>query len=83
MRLKRQLTQNAAHELKTPAASIHGYLESILDHPDMPEEKRKHFLERCYAQSERMSKLLLDRVRSASWTRWTTTTPRNDRNTAR
>jgi signal transduction histidine kinase len=60
VRIKRQLTQNAAHELKTPAASIHGYLESILDHPDMPEEKKKHFLERCYAQSERMSKLLLD-----------------------
>ena len=60
VRIKRQLTQNAAHELKTPAASIHGYLESILDNPDMPEEKKKHFLERCYAQSERMSKLLLD-----------------------
>ena len=60
LRIKRQLTQNAAHELKTPAASIHGYLESILDNPDMPEEKKKHFLERCYAQSERMNKLLLD-----------------------
>ena len=60
LRIKRQLTQNAAHELKTPTASIHGYLESILDNPDMPEEKKKHFLERCYAQSERMSKLLLD-----------------------
>ncbi len=60
VRLKRQLTQNAAHELKTPAASIHGYLESILEHPDMPEEKKLHFLERCYAQSERMSRLLLD-----------------------
>ena len=60
IRIKRQLTQNAAHELKTPAASIHGYLESILDHPDMPEDKKKHFLERCYAQSERMSKLLQD-----------------------
>ena len=60
IRIKRQLTQNAAHELKTPAASIHGYLESILDHPDMPKEKKKHFLERCYAQSERMNKLLLD-----------------------
>ena len=42
VRIKRQLTQNAAHELKTPAASIHGYLESILDHPDMPEDKKKH-----------------------------------------
>ena len=59
-RLKRQLTQNAAHELKTPAMSIHGYLESILDNPNMPEDKKKHFLERCYAQSERMNKLLLD-----------------------
>lgn len=59
-RIKRQLTQNAAHELKTPAASIHGYLESILDNPDMPAEKRQHFLERCYAQSERMNKLLMD-----------------------
>ena len=60
VRIKRQLTQNAAHELKTPAASIHGYLESILDNRDMPEDKKKHFLERCYAQSERMNKLLLD-----------------------
>ena len=60
LRIKRQLTQNAAHELKTPAASIHGYLESILDNPDMPQDKRQHFLERCYAQSERMNKLLLD-----------------------
>ena len=60
VRIKRQLTQNAAHELKTPAASIHGYLESILDNPDMPDDKKKHFLERCYAQSERMSKLLQD-----------------------
>ena len=60
VRIKRQLTQNAAHELKTPAASIHGYLESILDNRDMPEDKKTHFLERCYAQSERMNKLLLD-----------------------
>ena len=60
VRIKRQLTQNAAHELKTPAASIHGYLESILDNPDMPNNKKQHFLERCYAQSERMNKLLLD-----------------------
>lgn len=59
-RIKRQLTQNAAHELKTPAASIHGYLESILDNPEMDAVKRQHFLERCYAQSERMNKLLLD-----------------------
>ena len=60
LRIKRQLTQNAAHELKTPAASIHWYLESILDNPDMQEDKKKHFLERCHFQSERMCKLLFD-----------------------
>ena len=60
LRIKRQLTQNAAHELKTPAANIRWYLESILDNPDMEEDKKRHFLERCHVQSERMSKLLLD-----------------------
>lgn len=60
IRMKRQLTQNAAHELKTPIASIHGFLESIIENPNMPSDKRQHFIERCYAQSERMSNLLHD-----------------------
>ncbi len=60
VRMKRQLTQNAAHELKTPAASIQGFLETIISNPDISEEQRKYFLERCYAQSVRMSRLLVD-----------------------
>lgn len=59
-RIKRQLTENAAHELKTPAASINGFLESILDNPDMDRQQERHFLERCYAQSQRLTKLLQD-----------------------
>lgn len=59
-RLKQQLTQNVAHELKTPAASINGYLESILSNSGMPEQTRLHFLQRCYSQSQRMCKLLQD-----------------------
>lgn len=59
-RIKRQLTENAAHELKTPAATIGGYLETLATNPDMPEEKRREFIERCYAQSKRMSRLLAD-----------------------
>lgn len=59
-RIKRQLTENAAHELKTPAATIEGYLETLVNTPAMPESKRQEFLERCHAQSRRMSRLLAD-----------------------
>lgn len=58
--LKRQLTQNIAHELKTPVASIQGYLETILENPNVDEAMRKQFLERCYAQSQRLTSLLQD-----------------------
>lgn len=58
--LKRQLTQNIAHELKTPVASIQGYLETILDNPHINEQTKEQFLQRCYAQSERLTSLLHD-----------------------
>ena len=47
-RMKRQLTQNVAHELKTPVSSIQGYLETIISNPQLPDDKRQFFLERCY-----------------------------------
>lgn len=58
--LKRQLTQNIAHELKTPVASIQGYLETIIDNPNINDDTRGQFLERCYAQSQRLTSLLQD-----------------------
>lgn len=60
IRLKRQLTQNIAHELKTPVSSIQGYLETIVSNDSIPREKMNVFLERCYAQSNRLSRLLRD-----------------------
>ena len=60
IRLKRQLTQNIAHELKTPVSSIQGYLETIVNNENIPREKMNTFLERCYAQSNRLSRLLRD-----------------------
>ena len=59
-RLKKQLTQNIAHELKTPVSSIQGYLETIVNNPDLSREKIDVFLTRSYAQSNRLTHLLRD-----------------------
>ena len=61
-RLKQQLTQNIAHEFKTPVCSIQGYLETILmNYPEkISEEQMKHFLQRCYSQSNRLNNLVQD-----------------------
>jgi len=59
-RIKRQLTQNIAHELKTPVSSIQGYMETIIANPDLPSEKLQNFVQRSYLQSKRLSELLRD-----------------------
>ena len=58
--LKQEMTNNIAHELKTPVSSIQGYLETIVNNENLPKEKMNVFLERCYAQSNRLSRLLRD-----------------------
>ena len=58
--LKRQLTQNISHELKTPVSSIQGFMETIINNPGMDPDKREFFIERCHAQAIRLSYLLQD-----------------------
>lgn len=58
--LKRQLTQNVAHELKTPVASILGYLDTITENPDMDNDTKMQFFERCKVQACRLKSLLQD-----------------------
>lgn len=58
--LKRQLTQNIAHELKTPVSSIQGYIETLINNPNINPAMAHTFLQRSYAQSNRLSLLLRD-----------------------
>ncbi len=59
-RLKRQLTNNINHELKTPVASIQVCLETLLSGINLCEEKRQELIERCYAHNDRLRRLLND-----------------------
>ncbi len=59
-RLKRQLTNNINHELKTPVASIQVCLETLLSGIALSEEKRQKLIERCYAHNDRLRRLLND-----------------------
>ena len=58
IRIKRQLTNNINHELKTPVASIQVCLETLLSGIDLSEEKRQELIERCYTNNERLRRLL-------------------------
>ncbi len=60
VRLKRQLTNNINHELKTPVASILVCLELLDDHPEIDETKKREFLERIGVNARRLNALLKD-----------------------
>jgi signal transduction histidine kinase len=59
-KLKKHLTQNISHELRTPVSSILGYMESILNNPDLSADRQRFFIERSYQQAQRLTELLRD-----------------------
>jgi len=58
--MKRQMTNNVAHELRTPVSSIRGYLETLSTCENIDPERKKAFIDRAYAQSIRLSDLIRD-----------------------
>lgn len=58
--LKHEMTGNISHELKTPVSRICGYLETVVNHPELPEERRRTYVERSWVQSVKLSDMIRD-----------------------
>ena len=60
IRIKRRLTNNINHELKTPVAMMQVCLETLTRHKNLSEEKKNEFIARCLTANERLQRLLTD-----------------------
>ena len=58
--LKQEMTNNIAHELRTPVTSIRAFLETLMEQNNIDEEKRSFFLKRAHSQIIRLSELIQD-----------------------
>jgi signal transduction histidine kinase len=55
-----EMANNITHELFTPVTSIRGYLETLIEHPNLPAEKQQKYLQRTYSQTIRLSEIIQD-----------------------
>lgn len=59
-RNKRQLTNNINHELRNPVGVIKGYLDTVLENPEMDAGSRTHFLMKAQEHVNRLAQLISD-----------------------
>jgi signal transduction histidine kinase len=60
-RLRRDLIANISHDLRSPLASVQGYLETIMiKEDDISLEERKNYLKIVYKNIQRLSRLVED-----------------------
>lgn len=58
--LKQEMTNNIAHELRTPVSTISGYVETLLSQKDIDTDRQKYYLERMDIQVKRLTELIRD-----------------------
>lgn len=58
--MRRDFVANVSHELQTPLTVLAGFLETLRDHPDLPETQKQHFIDLMDEQSTRMRRIVGD-----------------------
>jgi signal transduction histidine kinase len=60
-RLRRELISNVSHDLRTPLASMHGYVDTLLIKNDtLSMDERRHYLEITRRHTQRLGQLIGD-----------------------
>ena len=57
---RRDFVANVSHELRTPLSMIKGFVETMIDHPEMERETLSGFLEKVQKHSDRLAHLIED-----------------------
>ncbi len=57
---RRDYLGNVAHELKTPLFSIQGYIDAVIDDPEMSQEQLQTFLKKANKNVDRLGQLVND-----------------------
>jgi len=58
--IRREFVANVSHELKTPITSIRGYIETLMDNPDLNDEEARKFLEIATKHTNRLNAIIDD-----------------------
>lgn len=58
--VRREFVSNVSHELRTPLSIFRGYLETLMDNPDLPPQETSRILDTMRRHSDRLNALVED-----------------------
>ncbi|HRI01323.1 MAG TPA: ATP-binding protein [Saprospiraceae bacterium] len=57
---RKEFLGNVSHELKTPIFNLQGFLDTILENPNMDEKTKLHYIQKASENTERLSLIVRD-----------------------